>query len=424
MSSADTTLRGIQRGGRTGAWRFGVLYFSEGAPIGFLWWAMPTLLRADGVAVERITALTAALVLPWTLKFLWAPLVDAWRGPRWGFRAWAAAAQVAMGLCLLPLVFVDPAEGFGLWFGLLLAHAVCAATQDVAIDALAVAGVAPAERGRVNAAMQVGMLGGRSLFGGGAILLAGWVGWAGVFGALVAAVWISLVVLWTQVEEPAMEPPAEGDDRVRSFGCTLRAMFVRRATWWGLGFALVAGAGFEAAGALAGPMLVDLGVATTTTGWFFAGPVVVAMAVGGIFGGRWSDGGERAARVLRALIAMSALVAVLGVAVVLGAPGWGAMVGLGLLYLGIGAFTASSYALFMDLTDPQLGATQFSAFMAATNGCEAWAAWMGGRAAGAAGYGPALLLMAGLGLFGVIFLAALRGEQSQVNGTKVESNAD
>ena len=396
---------------RARQWQFGLLYFSEGAPIGFLWWAMPTLLRSEGVAVERITALTAALVLPWTLKFLWAPLVDAWRGPRWGFRAWAATAQVGMGLCLLPLVFVDPAEGFGLWFGLLLAHAFCAATQDVAIDALAVAAVPAAERGRVNAAMQVGMLGGRSLFGGGAIVLAGWGGWPVVFGALVAAVWLSLVVLLTKVKEPVGRATHRGG--VRSFGRTLRGMVARRTTWWGLGFAVVAGAGFEAAGALAGPLLVDLGVPTTTTGWFFALPVVAAMALGGIVGGRWSDGGERGARVMRALLLMSGLVAGLGLAVTLGVPGWGAMVGLGLVYLGIGAFTASSYALFMDLTDERLGATQFSTFMAATNGCEAWAAWMGGRAVAAAGYGPALMLMAGLGIFGLFFLAGLRGSEEE-----------
>jgi len=75
-----------------------------------------------------------------------------------------------------------------------------------------------------------------------------------------------------------------------------------------------------------------------------------------------------------------------------------------LVYLGIGWFTASSYALFMDLTDVRLGATQFSTFMAATNACEAWAVWVGGRGVANFGYGPALLGMAALGLLGLIFL--------------------
>jgi len=56
---------------------FTLLYLSEGAPIGFIWWAMPTRLRAAGVSVEEITWLTAILVLPWTFKWLWAPVIDA-----------------------------------------------------------------------------------------------------------------------------------------------------------------------------------------------------------------------------------------------------------------------------------------------------------------------------------------------------------
>jgi PAT family beta-lactamase induction signal transducer AmpG len=405
-STPDESLVVLRRTSLLQRWQFGVLYFSEGAPIGFLWWAMPTLLRTEGVALERITALTAALVLPWTLKFLWAPLVDVLRGPRWGFRHWAGAAQVGMGLALLPLLFIDPAASFGWWFTLLLIHAVCAATQDVAIDALAVNAVDEHERGRLTAAMQIGMLTGRSVFGGGAILLAGYLGWPGVFGALVIAVWISLAVLW-RMHEPAISRIRSGNT-LSAFGTTLRAGFSRRTTWWGLGFALTAGAGFEAGGALAGPLLVDLGVPASSTGWFFAGPVVVAMAMGGWWGGRWVDRGPRVARVKIALGAVSLAVLCAGVAAAKGASSGGMMACLAGLYLGIGCFTAASYALFMDLTDPKLGATQFSTFMAATNACEAWAVWTAGRLVGGIEYGPTLMVMALLGLVGLWLLRPLQ----------------
>ncbi len=383
-------------------WKFALLYFSEGAPIGFLWWALPTLLRQDDVAVERITALTATLALPWALKFLWAPLVDAWRSSGWGFRQWAGAAQLGMGACLLPLIWLDPATHFGAWFGLLLAHAVFAATQDVAIDALAINAVASAERGGLNAAMQIGMLGGRSLFGGGAIVLVGWGGWPVLFGALLLAIWVSLLVLWFGIEEAT----TTGADR-RAFWPTLRAGFSRRTTWLGLGFALIAGAGFETVGALAGPLLVDRGAAGGTVAGFFALPVVVAMALGGWIGGRWSDRGRREHRAGLALAAMSIAV-VLVAATAFFAGNVPLLIGaLVLLYSGIGAFTAISYALFMDLTDPRLGATQFSTFMAATNGCEVWAVAAGGLVVGQLGYGGGFLLMAVVGLGGLIFLRAM-----------------
>jgi MFS family permease len=375
--------------------RFGLLYFSEGAPIGFLWWALPTLLRAEGVAIERITALTAALVVPWTLKFLWAPLIDAGRNARWGFRAWAMSAQAAMGLCLVPLFFVDPTENFHLWFWLLLAHAFCAATQDVAIDALAVTSVTPEQRGRVNAAMQAGMLSGRSLFGGGALVLAATWGWNAILVALILAIWASLVVLWRCTPEPA-PPTATGQAPWLLFGRTLYQAFSRKLTWLGLGFALTAGAAFEATGALAGPMLIDQEISVATTGVFFGLPVVAAMLSGSLLGGWLADrGAGRRERLLGwTQVGLAGSVVLLGVALMLGLGGGGSMALLTLVYLGIGLFTAVSYAWFMDLTDPRIGGTQFSTYMAATNGCEAWAAWTAGRLAGTFGYGPGLVGMA------------------------------
>ena len=83
---------------------FGALYFAEGAPIGFVWWTLPVILRRAGWTKAAIGGLVGALVLPWAFKFVWAPLVDALRGPRFGFRAWIAVSQVAMAGTLLPLL--------------------------------------------------------------------------------------------------------------------------------------------------------------------------------------------------------------------------------------------------------------------------------------------------------------------------------
>lgn len=374
-----------------------------------MWWAMPTLLRAEGVAIGQITALTAALVLPWTLKFLWAPLIDAWRGPQWGFRHWAGAAQIGMGLALVPLLFIDPAEAFGWWFAMLMTHAFCAATQDVAIDAMAIQAVEEHERGKLTAAMQIGMLAGRSVFGGGAIVIASHAGWPGLFGTLVLAVWGSLFVLWRMEEEPNAGNEVGSASNRRPFWKTLRAGFTLRTTWLGIGFALVAGAGFEACGALAGPLLIDLKVPADATGWFFAGPVVIAMALGGWWGGRWVDQGPRVARLRWALVAMTLAVVMLAVALIGGVSGGVVMGLLCAVYLGIGCFTAASYAYFMDLTDPKLGATQFSTFMAATNGCEAWAVWVAGRLVTRIDYGPGFLVMAAAGLLGLGLLRSGTG---------------
>ena len=263
---------------------FALLYASEGAPIGFIWWALPTLLRSAGVPIEQITTLTAMLLLPWICKFLWAPVLDLLRGPRWGYRAWILSMQMVMGLSLAPLIWLDPVEHFNTWMLLLFVHAVSASTQDVAIDALAIGAVPENERGRLNGAMQAGMLVGRSVFGGGVLLVGAWWGREWIIASLIA--WI-LAALGAAVMLRETDPPVRAG--ARSFGHALTAMVHLRTTWVGLAFALVAAAAFEATGQLAGPFLVDRNVATETIGTFFGLWVVGATLVGGLVAGTFSD---------------------------------------------------------------------------------------------------------------------------------------
>lgn len=387
---------------------FAALYFSEGAPIGLIWWALPTLLRVEGVAVEHITALTAMLVLPWTLKFLWAPLVDIWRSPRWGYRAWIIAAQTCMGIALVPLIWLDPIPDLAWWSALLLVHAIAAATQDVAVDALAIRLTPTHDRGMLNGAMQGGMLLGRSLFGGGAVFAAATLSRTWVIAALVVCVWITMVVVASMGE-----PPENGDDarRLRGFREALMSVLRQRTTWFGIAFALTGAAAFESAGQLAGPFLVDRNVAQQTIGAFFGIAVVVAMAVGGLAGGRLSDRWGRGRSLVVFTLGFVAAIAALGafdLTAIGGAAPAAAIILLTVMYLFIGLFTAASYALFMDLTDPRLGGTQFSTFMAATNGAEAWSGWAGGQIAGRVNYGTSFVAMCFVSLAALPLLKKLR----------------
>jgi MFS family permease len=390
--------------GRTAV--FAVLYASEGAPIGFIWWALPTLLRTADVPVAQITSLTAVLVLPWVLKFLWAPLLDVLRGPRWGYRAWIIVSQLAMAATLVPLVWLDPVTHFDTWRLLLLAHAVSAATQDVAIDALVIGTAPPQERGRLNGAMQAGMLLGRSLFGGGVLLVGATFGTSGIIVALIAWICVPLLLISLVREPVRVSVPGVAAVPMRA---ALSAVFRLRSTWIGLAFGLTGAAAFEATGQLAGPFLVDRGVASTTIGVFFSVYVVAATLTGGLVGGWLSDrwGRTRALRVF--LIVMVATVAALGWIDLRGGASPALLITLLVtMYFTVGLFTVASYAFFMDLTHPRLGATQFTTFMAATNGCESWSAWAGGTIVAASGYGWAFLIMAGVSLLALGLLGRSR----------------
>lgn len=388
---------------------FALLYASEGAPIGFIWWALPTLLRSADVPIEQITSLTAVLLLPWVFKFLWAPLLDLLRGPRWGYRGWIISMQTVMGVSLMPLIWFDPVADFAWWRVLLLVHALSAATQDVAIDALAIGSVPADERGRLNGAMQAGMLVGRSAFGGGVLLLGTWLGRKWMVGALIA--WI-LAALGAAALMREPEPAAR--EVSGSFIDHLAAMMRVRTTWIGLAFALVSASAFEAAGQLAGPFLVDRGVPSSTIGVFFGFFVVSAMLTGGLIGGAFADRWGRIRTAAAALIGFVSPIVMLALVDLGGGSGAVTLIALlTAMYFFVGLFTTASYALFMDLTDPRLGATQFSAFMAATNGCESWSAWSSGRMVAAQGYPAAFLAMSAVSLLGLPLLRLMRGQRGR-----------
>lgn len=385
---------------------FAALYLSEGAPIGFLWWFLPGRLREGGMAVSEITALSASLALPWALKWIWAPTLDVARTARWGYRHWMLAMQAAMVATLLPLAWLDPVAQYSIVVPLCVAHAVAAATQDVAIDALAIATVPAGERGALNGWMQAGMLVGRAAFGGIAIRAAAGAGLAPVVLALAALVVAAGVLAW-RTAPPGVRAASPAGAAARRIARALRHAVWHPRMLWGLAFALTAGAGFEAVGGVASVFLVDAGYSAAVRGNFFTFASVPCMIAGALLGGAAADrwGALRAAgSFLPALAATIVLVAQVGA----GQAGPAALAALALFYLGVGLFTAASYALFMDLTDEAVAATQFTAFMALTNGCEVWATASVGRLVDGFGYSRAFAAMAACSLLALPLLAPLR----------------
>lgn len=385
---------------------FGLLYLSEGAPIGLIWWAMPTYLRTQGLPIEKITGLTSSLVLLWALKFLWAPMIDRWRTPRFGYREWIFTAQFAMGLTLLPLLKTNPAEDF-VWFATFLgAHSFCATVQDVAIDAFAMQQPSR-DRGILNGSMQTGMLVGRSIFGGGALLASTVWGWPVVFAALIASIWLSMIALVFVVQTQHNDDTGGRE----AFLPALQKAFTRRETRVALLFALTSAAAFEAAGALAGPFLIDRGASQDAVGWFYGIPVVVCTVAGGIFGGLISDRGARTRSVRAFLLGFVVIIVALAIVDSTGLALEASYINMSLLaamYLFVGLFIAASYALYMDATDHRVAATQFSAFMSATNACEAWSGWAGGRMTASFGYSTAFVAMSVVSLLSLFLLRGFR----------------
>ncbi|MEZ5964523.1 MAG: MFS transporter [Planctomycetota bacterium] len=380
---------------------FALLYLCEGAPIGFLWGALPVLLAERGVPDAEVTSLLALVVLPWSLKVFLAPLVDLWQRPHFTLRGWIAAAQLGMVATLVPLLGADLPPTSVLTPFLML-HACAAALQDVAIDNLAIASTAPAERGRTTAAMQAGLLAGRFLFGAVALWISATLG-ARVLAlvlVLLLAAGIGLAFLYSP-------PPVAAERGGVGFGRALRVSLGRRSVWAAVLFAAVGGTAYEATAGVARVYLSGRGFGAGEIATRFGVPTLFLMAAGAWVGGVLADRRGRVRATVWAGLAVAATVGAVAAAarVESSTP---VLVALLVLHAAIGMFTAGSYALFMDLTDPRLAATQFSAFMAATNVCESWSVALCGQWAADSGYPATFARFALLGLLGLLPLWWLR----------------
>ena len=191
-------------GTRQKLWWVALLYFIEGLPFGMFVDNLPVYFRVHGVSLTAI-GLMSLLRLPWSAKFLWAPLVDQ-IGRRW---QWIAGALCAMAAALVAMQALPPAPVGVALTVVLLFFTVAAATQDVAIDAYTIELLDRGEEGIANG-VRVSAYRAAIIAGGGALVaLASWVGWHGTY-LLTAAALVVLAVVVSRLPALPLRPRAPG----------------------------------------------------------------------------------------------------------------------------------------------------------------------------------------------------------------------
>ena len=122
----------------------GSLYVTQGIPVGFSMVALPAILRQAGVPLE-VVGMASMTMLPWLLKFLWAPLADRYTLFSFGRldlgrrRSWILCFQSLMVVALAVIAFLPSTAGAAaIFIGLVLLVNLISATQDIATDGLAV----------------------------------------------------------------------------------------------------------------------------------------------------------------------------------------------------------------------------------------------------------------------------------------------
>jgi PAT family beta-lactamase induction signal transducer AmpG len=279
------------------------LGFSSGVPLALTGQTLSVWMKEAGVSLAAIGAFSL-VGLPYVLKFMWAPLVDATSVPLLGRllgrrRGWLAATQIVTALAVLGLGLVDPAAAPVATALLAVAVAFASATQDIVVDAYrverldesrAAAGMANYVAGyrvallvSTAGAFEIATLAQQSGFAGNA-------GWAVTYAAMAALLGVGLLATLLSGE------PAAGDSSWRA-GAPLAARFraaaidpfvdfVRRRDWLLILLFVVC---FKLADAMAGvmtaPFVIDIGFSRTDYGRVVKIFGFAATLAGGFAGG-------------------------------------------------------------------------------------------------------------------------------------------
>ncbi|BCX47935.1 MFS transporter [Haloferula helveola] len=240
---------------------FGGLYMSEGLPQGFAGVALALEFKRRGMDAAALGTFAATIMLPWTWKFIMGPFVDNLHIRRFGARKqWIVFAQVGMLACLafalmrMPEFTAAGAVGLGLFTTLMVLHNVFAATQDVAIDALACSVLKKEERGLANGLMFGCAQAGNAIGGSGVLFIKDLTGSFGTASLLVPFLLLAILACTItmiceksaarEMAEGEMPAPEPGDtgmraavDQIRDYAITVgKTIFGTRRGF--LGFAL------------------------------------------------------------------------------------------------------------------------------------------------------------------------------------------
>lgn len=183
------------------------LGFASGLPLALTGGTLQAWATVEQVSLQEIGFLTL-VGTAYTLKFLWAPLVDRYAPPLLGRRrGWMLIMQILLALGMMAMGLMSPGQSLLPLALLAVAVAFCSATQDIAFDAYRSDVLQKEERGAGAALSVLGYRLAMLVSGGLALILADqWLGWGQTYVLMgVLMLIVAMATFWAP--EPAV--PAE-----------------------------------------------------------------------------------------------------------------------------------------------------------------------------------------------------------------------
>jgi MFS transporter, PAT family, beta-lactamase induction signal transducer AmpG len=265
-----------------------ILGFSSGLPLYLLFQLLPAWLRSEGIDLKTI-AVFALIQLPYTWKFIWAPLMDRYNliAPLGRRRSWMLVTQIALFFTIIAYGFFEPTLNITSIAVISTLVAFFSASQDIVVDAFRREILSDEELGlgnsiHVNAYRVSGLVPG-SL----ALILSDHLPWSSVFW-IVALFMIPGILMTLFASEPhrASAPKSLIASVVEPFTEFIQRAGLKHALLVLL-FILLYKLGDSMATALATPFYIDMGFSKTDIGAIVKGSGLVMQIIGAFVGGFW-----------------------------------------------------------------------------------------------------------------------------------------
>ncbi|MBI4925687.1 MAG: AmpG family muropeptide MFS transporter [Bdellovibrio sp.] len=259
--------------------------FTSGVPLALTAGTLQAWMKDKNVDLTTI-GIFSLVGIPYTLKFLWAPVMDrfvpAFLGRR---RGWLLISQIALAFFIAMMAFAKPLESPFMLAFLAVLVAFSSASQDIVIDAYRTEILNPEELGVGAGTYIMGYRIGMLVSGAVALILADHFSWKSVYLIMSGTIVIGILMTFFSPEPKVREKPPKtlSEAVILPFVDFLK----RKGSLELLAFILFYKLDVIMTMALMTPFLMQIEFSKSDIGYVLKGFGLVATIVGSLVGGAW-----------------------------------------------------------------------------------------------------------------------------------------
>ena len=334
---------------------FGSLYFAEGLIFALTTVILVIIFTEKNISIEITTLVGGLSSVPWMMKFVYGPTIDFFG--KCGRKIFCIIGGIIGTISLLVVAFVDPKTAIIPFTALLFIGHSGVVLLDVSADAWAIQTTKLNERGKVNAAMYIGLFGGTAV--GGILLacIAAFYGFEMVFITTGFLIFLSVILaLFVKEHKIEIKRKLIKPLLIKEFKKKNTLIVLLFCTLVAMNFGMLM---FVIPEYIRNVLLLDK-IQTGLLNAVYPISIVIGAGIGGCIADKWGR---------KKILYITLLALMISSAFLVTADTWEK---LAIIYAIVGFLTGASLystigALLMDITNPKIGGTQYSFLTSISN---------------------------------------------------------